>query len=230
MRYIEISQRSLPGRNPLKFRSVLVLLSILVVCFIAVPVWADSIPIVNPSFEMIDPAHPLVYTCPNCGFWNYGPIPGWTINGAAGAWQPSSAYFTSPVPDGSTVAWSDGGTISQTLSASLVPNMTYTLSVDVGHRLDGFGANYTIALYAGSMLLSSITGSNTTITMGTFQDQSFSYFSGGAPLSGPLSIALISSGKQTDFDNVRLTATPEPGSLALLATGLGLMILVLRRR
>jgi hypothetical protein len=210
----------------LKFRSFFVLLSILAVCFIAAPVWADTVPIVNPSFGI---TNPLIYPCGTGCASNAGPIPGWTITGAAGSWQASTAYFNSPT----TVAWSDGGTISQTLSTSLATNMTYTLSVDVGHRLDGFAANYTIALYAGSMLLSSITGSNGVIPAGTFQGESFSYSSGAAPLSGPLGIVLFSSGKQTDFENVQLSTVstvPEPGTLALFATGLGLMILVLRRR
>jgi len=49
---------------------------------------------------------------------------------------------------------------------------------------------------------------------------------------GNLGIELISNGIQTDFDNVTLSATPvpEPGTLALLATGLGLMFFIFRRR
>jgi hypothetical protein len=211
------------------FRSFFVLLSILAVCFIAAPVWADTVPIANPSFEI---TNPLTNSCGTGCAYNSGPIPGWTtMGGQAGSWQPNSTYFTSPVPDGSIIAYSNGGSISQTLSASLIPNMTYTLSVAVGDRLDpGFTTTYTIALYAGSILLSSITGSNATIPSGTFQDESLSYHAGAAPLSGQLGIVLTSVGPQSDFDNVRLTATPEPGTLALMATGLGLMFLVLRRR
>jgi hypothetical protein len=216
----------------LRFTSLFVVLSILSIAFVAAPASADTIAITNPSFET---TNPLVKTCAGCGFWNDGPIPGWTSTGAgAGSWQPGPALLNLPLPsgNGNIVAYNNGGTISQTLSASLSPDTTYTLSAFVGHRLDGNVTNYTIELLAGNTVLNFFSGSNGTIPMGAFQNESFSYFSGATPLSGPLSIELISFGPQADFDNVQLTAlpAPEPGSLALLATGLGLALFLFRRR
>src|SRR5258706_6818740 len=141
--------------------------------------------------------------------------------------------FNLPVPDGSIVAFSNGGTISQTLSASLAPNTTYTLSVDIGHRLDGLATNYTIELLAGGMILNALSGSNGLIPLGAFQDEFFGFITGATVPSENLGIALISAGPQADFDNVQLSSVAkvaEPGFLALLATGLGLALFLFRRR
>jgi hypothetical protein len=218
----------------LKFISLALFLSILVLGFTTSSTSANSIPIQNASFEI---TNPLTTPCGTGCAFNGGPIPGWTtVGGLQGTWQPSSAYFTSPVPDGSLVAYSNGGTISQTLSASLAANTLYTLTVAVGNRLDAVVNNlattYIIQLFAGNTLLNSITGSNTTIPLGTFMDVSFNYLAGVTVPSGNLSIVLSSVGPQSDFDNVRLTATPvpEPGSLTLLVAGLGLALVMLRRR
>jgi hypothetical protein len=121
--------------NPLKFTSRFLFLSIVVLGYTVVPTRADSVTIQNGSFEI---TNPLSFSCgPGCAD-NNGPIPGWTIaGGQEGSWQPSSAYLTLPFPNGGIVAFSNGGTISQTLSASLAPDTTYTLSAYVGHRLDG---------------------------------------------------------------------------------------------
>jgi PEP-CTERM motif len=217
-----------------KFTTIFAFLSIFVLGFTTAPALADNITIQNASFEI---TNPLITPCGTGCAFNNGPIPGWTSTGGQqGSWQPSSAYFSSPVPDGSIVAYSNGGTISQTLSASLLADTLYTLSVAVGNRLDavsgGFATTYIIQLFAGNTLLNSITGSNTDIPLGTFQDVSFNYMSGVTLPSGNLSIALSSVGPQSDFDNVRLTATSvsEPGSLTMLAAGLGLALFVFRRR
>src|ERR1700756_4819342 len=93
------------GRNTLNVTIRLLFLSILVlVCFTS-PAFANSIPIVNASFET---TNPLGTPCGTGCAFNVGPIPGWTITGGiAGSWQPSSAYFSAPVPDGSIVAFSN---------------------------------------------------------------------------------------------------------------------------
>jgi len=54
------------------------------------------------------------------------------------------------LPDGSILAYTNGGSLSQTLTGiSLLANSTYTLSVDVGRRFDVLAANiryfYTMA-------------------------------------------------------------------------------------
>jgi len=218
--------------NLVKVTTIFLFLSILVLGFTTAPAFADNIAIQNASFENFNP---LNLSCGACGTYNLGPIPDWTITGGeAGSWQPGPASLTS-VPDGTKVAYSNGGTISQTLTASLLADTFYNLSVDVGHRLDGpngYATTFIISLFAGDALLKSITGSNSVITMGTFATQSLDFTSNATVPSGNLAIVLSSVGPQSDFDNVRLTATsvPEPGSLTLLAAGLGLALFVFRRR
>jgi hypothetical protein len=225
--------------NLVKATAIFLFLSILILGFTTAPAFADSIAVQNASFET---TYPLNLPCGAGCAYNYGSIPDWVAPSggtAQGSWQPSSAYFAS-VPDGSIVAFSNGGAISQTLSASLLASTLYTLSVAVGNRADavtgGFATSYIIQLFAGNTLLNSVTDSNTGIPLGTFQDISLNYLSEATLPSGNLSIALRSVGGQTDFDNVRLTATsivtpvPEPGTLTLLAAGLGLALFVFRRR
>jgi hypothetical protein len=150
-------------------------------------------------------------------------MPGWTVIGNAGSFQPNSTYFNLPLPNGSIVAFSNGGSISQDLGVTLLPDSIYTLSVFVGDRLDMRNTTYSIALMAGSTALCTFSGANAAIGAGSFADETCSYTSGATVPSGDLSIVLTSAGTQTDFDNVSLnavTSVPEPTSMALLAAGL----------
>lgn len=187
---------------------------------------ADQLSIQNPSFET---TNPLTLPCvgSGCGF-NLGPIPGWATTGAqTGSWQPSSFYFNLPLPDGNIVAYTNSGTISQTLTGiPALPNTFYTLSVFVGHRLDGFANNFSIALDAGATTLCSFSGSNSGIISGTFADETCTFQTGSVVPTGDLSIILTGAGPQIDFDNVTVR-TPEPSSVLLTGFGLLFAMLVL---
>jgi hypothetical protein len=207
-------------------------------CLMIVPqgqVRAASIFIANHSFEA--PIAPEQLLPNPRGFYSINNITGWYSAPADGKWQgvldPTKSqnltgndwfYGGQPVPDGNQVAYSNGGTIAQTLSAVLQPNTRYTLSADIGRRKGlAFPAN-SIRLIAGNTLVSS---NSVTPAAGTFQRVTVSYTSGdiGDPLIGkPLQIYLSSWGDQTNFDNVTLNASPIPEPSAILGLlGFGLL-------
>jgi hypothetical protein len=214
-------------------------------CILTTGAWGDSVTIQNSSFEQIAPTNPLNAPCNGPGLCAYNagnPMPGWTVGGtnaSAGQFEPSSSYFSLPLPDGNIVAYINNGSISQTLGVSVLPDSTYTLSVDVGRRFDVAGVNYSLNLLDGSYVLGTCTqsGSNASIAAGTFVDISLTCTTGTSVPAGLLGIELTGSGRQVDFDNVQLSvvsavSTPEPGALALTFVGLlmgGLLFVHSRR-
>ncbi len=194
--------------------------------------WGDSVPIQNASFET---TNPLVASCagPETCLFNFGPIPGWSTAGA-GSFEPSSSFFSLPLPDGNIVAYTNGGGISQILTGtSLLANSIYTLSVDVGRRFDVLAANYSISLLDGPNVFCTTSGSNGSFAAGTFVDITLTCATGSSVPSGFLGITMGGDGRQIDFDNVRLdvvpTSTPEPSVLVLMLTGLGIVGLLFAR-
>jgi hapalindole biogenesis HpiC1 cyclase-like protein len=208
-------------------------------CLLASGAWGDSVSIQNPSFEITNTLDQPCAGLTAC--FNNGPIPGWsTLADGFGSFAPTSAYFNLPLPDGSIVAYTNGGALSQTLAGiSLLPNSVYTLSVDVGRRLDKSGVGYSLTLLDGTNVFCTSSNSSGLITAGTFQDKTLTCATGATVPGGFLSIELTGDGNQIDFDNVRLdvspstVATPEPSALALTSVGLlvsGLFFVLSRRR
>ena len=229
-RPVAASSSSLGGGEPVRLLASVFCALVLCLC-LSGGAWGDSVAIENASFESTSV---LGASCqgPETCLYNFGPIPGWSITGSSGSFQPSSSYFSLPLPDGSIVAFTNGGSISQTLTGiSLLANSTYTLSVDVGRRFDVVAANYSISLFDGSSVLCTTSNSNGSIAAGSFIDATLSCTTGASVPSGFLGIVLTGDGRQLDFDNVRLdvVSTPEPSVLVLMLTTLGVVGLLFAR-
>jgi hypothetical protein len=191
--------------------------------------WGDSVHVQNASFQDTSTS-PLTSPCvgPETCLYNASPIPGWVITGVTGLFEPSSAYFNLPLPDSNILAYTNGGSISQTLTGvTLLPNSIYTLSVDVGRRKDvgELVASYSISLAAGSGFSCTTGGPIGNAGSGAFFDQILTCTTGATVPSDFLEIVLTGSGRQVDFDNVRLNvvSAPEPSALVLMLTGLGVV-------
>ena len=187
---------------------------------------AGVIPIVNGSFEMATDA--FSNSCGvTCAYTTGVSIPGWAATGSGGfgQWIMGDYAGNAPTTQGSVLAYSNGPRLSQQVG-TVVFGETYTLSVDLLHRNDAALAG-SIEFILGGIELGAVTGPDPGPgNWGTFVA---TYTPTLADDGKTLTIALFSGGIQGDFDNVRLDATPEPGTLILFGsalTGLGL----LRRR
>lgn len=119
---------------------------------------------------------------------------------------PTAAQIAPPT-DGTQVGYSNGGPVSQVLSAVLTANTIYTLKADFFARIDCCAClGSELDLMAGSTILSSALAGNPNL---------------GQALQIRINTLGNPSGSQIDFDNVRqdgtLSGVPEPWSLPLLA-------------
>ena len=185
---------------------------------------AEMVPIVNPSFEVL-PAGGLPIVCGiTCAYSLGAVIPGWTSTGGPFGQLIMGGYALNPdATDGVVMAWSNFGTISQDVGLA-VAGVTYTLSVDLLHRTDSAFAGTMALLLGGSPVAGLLTGADPGAgNWGTFTE---TYTATGADAGQTLRIQLNSSGSQGDYDNVQLDATPELGTMLLVAsalTGFGLL-------
>jgi hypothetical protein len=208
---------------------------------------ATIIPVTNHSFEANSVA--------DGGFSQNAPT-GWTkTSGGAvsGYWNPQDGDYPGSTAPGTLPAPADGvnsmfvngatfGYMKQTTGEVIAAGKTYTMTVAVGARLTGnFDADEILLRlgYGADNFLIPIAdntfGGTANLTAGEFKDFSVSFtaLEGetyiGQNLAVLMGIGLLGTNTAAvEFDNVRLTAIPEP-SAALLG-GLGLLALLRRRR
>lgn len=174
--------------------------------------------------------------------------------GERGVWNPPTGAYPAEAPEGDNVGWlwdwgpwTEGEAVgfSQTLLSVLTANYWYTLEVEIGDPLSYNGEDYEgfpgyrVELLAGGTALS-FDNNTLTITEGTFETSVVTFFahSGHANLGDALEIKLFNlagpspgnNGQEVDFDDVRLTATPEPSAIVMFGIGAGVMGLVSIRR
>lgn len=196
----------------------------------AAPASAVGLTVVNASFETLAPGG-----VPNCngsgtGCYSIDHIPGWSNFGNSGQFQPLPPQLNS-IPDGATIAYTNGGTIEQVIAATAVAGRTYTLKADISFRKDVPDPG-TISLVVGSTTILGL-GTPPAQFSGDYGTFTAVYTALAGDAGAAIRIVLGSPGVQGDFDNVRLSVeggVPEPTAWLLMIAGFGLIGAALRRR
>ena len=207
------------------------------------------ITVLNSNFSMPTASGPLQ----NGDYTTGEQIPDWSDaasapgNSGYGV-QKDTPYATAPDPDGGVqFLYVNQGNVFQTISlGSFAAGTTFTVSGDVLHRSDGYGAGIgTISLFAlnadGTLGTEYASATSTPATPGNYDFVSATSL-GALPVPSQVAIELSAPAAgdvQSDYDNIHLSANapasaaPEPaqiGILALVALGLGALAFKARKR
>jgi PEP-CTERM motif len=115
------------------------------------------------------------------------------------------------------------------VSPTVVTGVTYTLMVDLGARKDNVAFAAAADLLINGIHYAAI---GTAPAPGDWSTFTATYVGLAADAGKSITIELLSSGPQGDFDNVRLSdSVPEPAGMTLLGLGLvGLSVFARRKR
>jgi len=161
--------------------------SVVLALFIAVfssVAMADNIAIQNSSFEDLT-GNPLINSCGTGCAYNNGPINGWTVTGGqSGSQTLNSTYYSGPLPDGTVMAYSNGGTISK-----LLPFPCYPTPFTRCRSTSGTGSMTRSPIIPSRYsreepFLDTFSGSTGSITPGTFQQEFLTFTTGDVVHSG----------------------------------------------
>ena len=185
-------------------------LTALTICllFLASGAFAGNITVNNYSFETL-PIGGLNFPCGGSCYYSVAPVPDWVTTGITGQWTTGNLDGNPNAYDGSVLAFSNGGSLSQNV-ATAVAGEPYTLQVEIYHRADGYPLLGVAQLTLNGVPVATATGVDA--GPGTWNLFTATYTAGGA---GTLGILLTASGAQGDWDNVRLSV-PEPTTPATL--------------
>jgi len=189
---------------------------------------ATPILINNFSFELY-PATGL-HPCGSGCTYEFGTVPDWTVTGAQTGEQQlgaptNTAHFNS-VADGPTMAFSNGGSLSQIVGATVQLGTTYTLTVEVGARKTTADTGTEALVINGNTYLATGT---LVQHLGNWSAFTVTYVGTSADAGHSIEVLLSSSGLQANWDAVTLDAeapvvsgVPEPATSLLV--GLGLLV------
>lgn len=193
---------------------------------------AYVVPVTNASFETTSNA---ALSSDVDGQWWSGFHPGWTGSGSTGTWIPYASVFTDSIPDGTQVAYMNGGgSIWQSTGELIQAGYTYTLSVMVGTR----ETNQTSAVTFDGARISLLGDGNTldsatltTLAVGKWAQLATSFTATAGDAGKTLQIRLegLKQGVQTNYDAVSVTAVPLPAAAWLFGSALLGLGLVRRR-
>lgn len=178
--------------------------SLLGLCVLSCSAFANQVTINNADFDAQNLSD---------GAFTSGNVQGWaTISGSAGIYNPPASVLTDEGGSGfhtNTLYLNGNSVVSQTLNTSLAANTDYSISFDVGDRLDTAMPNYIVRIkVAGNTVFNAI---NPVLpqTDGSFETVNLTFNSGNNAFSGSLmTIELEATGSgQVNLDNFAITAT-----------------------
>lgn len=189
---------------------------------------AKQIPVLNHNFDsdVIDPG--LKATTHISGWVNTG-------FGLLGVYAPTNnglalSYYNEVHNNGQVAYLTQGARISQLLPIRLVNGERYTLTFDVGHRLDQHTPNFVARLKANGLVLAQLHSNSYQTVQGDWVTQTLEFTANEAmPLGEHLAIEFHNlandGGFQVNLDNIALTTAETGEELPVedeLALGLGL--------